>query len=272
MSDLLKKLKSVDALLPTEVYSELYKIVVKTKPNIILEVGTAHGGATIAMALGAQSNNKNCKIFTIDTFESLDDIPSSRAKFGSKIANTEIVERNFANAGVSDLIELFVGRSEEFPSEKKLSKIDVLMLDADGRIDRDLILYKDYLRDDTVIIIDDISGGPKLSHSLGNFSIDLKHVAVESLLKQLTTNQIIHVDYVVKNTAICRPIRPDEWTCEMLMHHAIVAYRNLVFTKISKKLFLKRFVLVSIKNNRVMKMLLPIFKLPFNVIKYVKNF
>lgn len=272
MSDIIERLKNVDALLPAEVYSELYQIVAKTKPHTILEVGTAHGGATIAMALAAQSTNGNCRIFTIDTLESLDDIPSSRAKFGNRIANKEIVERNFENAGVSDLIELFVGRSEEFPAEQKLSKIDILVLDADGRIDRDLILYKDYLSDDTVIIIDDIDGGPKLSRSLNNLSIDLKHVAVQSLLKQLTTNQIIHVDYVVKNTAICRPIRPDEWTCEMLMHHAIVAYRNLVFTKISEKLFLKRFVLVSIKNNRVMKMLLPIFKLPFNVIKYVKNF
>ena len=123
MRDIIERLKNVDALLPAEVYLELYRIVAKIKPNTILEVGTAHGGATIAMALAAQTNNKNCRIFTIDTLESLDDIPSSRAKFGNRIANKEIVERNFENAGVSNLIELFVGRSEGFPAKQKLSKI-----------------------------------------------------------------------------------------------------------------------------------------------------
>lgn len=268
----MRRLKSVDALLPSEVYSELYQIVVEKKPKVILEVGTAHGGATIALALGAKKNNIDCQIYTIDTLESLDDIPSSRAKFGSRVANQEIVERNFANAGVSDLIELFVGRSEEFPSVQKLTKIDILLLDADGRIDRDLVLYKDYLSNDTVIIIDDITGGPKLSHSSGNFSIDLKHVAVELLLNQLTSNQIIAVDYVVKNTAICRPIRPNEWTEEMLMQHAILAYRNLVFTKVSKQLFLKRFVLVLIKSNKIIKNLISLLKLPINFIYRFKFF
>lgn len=51
-----------DGTYPYEHYEYLYNTVVKNKPERILELGTAFGLTTIAMALG----NKNAKIDTLD--------------------------------------------------------------------------------------------------------------------------------------------------------------------------------------------------------------
>lgn len=271
MIELRNILKNVDALLPINVYEKLFEIVASKRPSTIVEVGTAHGGATIAMALGAKSVDLKCKIFTIDTLESLPDIPSSRTKFGDRDTNIEIVRNNFKRCGVSDLIELFVGRSEEFPKKEMLKKIDLLFLDADGRIDRDLIFFREYLSKDTIIIIDDIDGGPKLSPSAGKKSIDLKHVAVKILLKQFEINKIIEIKYKVDNTAFCMALKPDLWQEEKLRSIALNSYRELVFTKISNKNLIKRFIFVALKNYPIIKFFLPIIKIPYKFLGILKS-
>jgi len=125
-------------------------------PNF-LEVGTAHGAGTIALALGAKKAGLDVKIQTIDRFAGKF---SSRSGFGSVEQNKTIVQENFAHGKVSQCISLFVGSTDEFVAAgHQRERIDLLMLDADGRIDRDLLHFHHLLAPQAVVVIDDIDSG-----------------------------------------------------------------------------------------------------------------
>lgn len=182
-SRLYKALDEVDALMSRPVYDALFDTVTQEKPLQILEIGTAHGAGTIAMALGAEAQSLPTRIQTVDTLAALPDIPSSRAKYGNAQANEAIVRHNFRRAGVEERISLFVGRSDEFAMSAPLdAPIDMLVLDADGRIDRDLLLFRDRMTPDCLIVVDDIDGDVGASLSREGLALDLKHVISEKLV------------------------------------------------------------------------------------------
>ena len=96
-----------------------------------VEVGTAHGAATISLALGAATRPTPAKIWTIDK---LGGKFSSRSNYGSPEENRQIVLENCRRAGVEKMIQLFVGSPDEFVAAPQCPKrIDFLLLDADGQ-------------------------------------------------------------------------------------------------------------------------------------------
>lgn len=118
-----------------------------------LEVGTGHGGATIALAVGAKHARSDVHILTIDKMAGR---TSSRSEYGSEEDNRRAAEANFRHAGVDQHITLFVGSSEDFVRSGSCpERIDLMMLDADGRIDRDLMLFYNALPPGAPIVVDD---------------------------------------------------------------------------------------------------------------------
>ncbi|NJM55017.1 MAG: hypothetical protein HC841_03040, partial [Verrucomicrobiae bacterium] len=110
-SDLGSQMKSAGGLMPAAVYEELFTLASALSGANVVEVGTAHGAATIAIALGAKTSSPPVTIHTIDR---LGGKFSSRSKFGSVSDNEAIVRRNFREAGVERMIRMFVGSSDEF--------------------------------------------------------------------------------------------------------------------------------------------------------------
>lgn len=247
------KLKYVDALLPMSVYSKLYMLVKSERPSNILEIGTAHGAGTIAMALSCVDNDISCHIDTIDVFEESEQIPSSRSKFGDKNKNVEIVKEHFQKSGVDAIIKVFVGTSDLFFSSKIIEKkYDFVVIDADGRIDRDLIHLQPFLRKSSIIVIDDIDGSPQMQNPLGKMRIDLKHVITRKLVNAMIENDLIAELYHWDKTGVYRAKDPAKWKAERIHIIALNCYRELIFVNFDIKTTLKAMCLQFLKTNKIL--------------------
>jgi hypothetical protein len=115
--------------------------------------------------------------------------------------------------------------------------IDLLMLDADGRIDRDFLHFYDRLSPSALILVDDMDGGVFLHRtSSGVPYVDLKHRITSLLLKALERAKYLVVDRIVDTTAFCRrgSAKAD---VGQLTELALSCYRELVFTDVDQPLW-----------------------------------
>lgn len=230
--DLSQIVKRAGGMLPLEVYQALFDAAGSGDGSDFIEIGTAHGASAIALCLGARAAGKTPRIITVDPLSGLF---SSRARYGGPEENRAIVQRNFQASGTSGDIELFVGDSEALAGSGRLrTAADIVFLDSDGRIDRDLINLMPFLKDDALIIIDDVKPYAKLSiRSNGAPFVDLKHKISALLLERLVAMSWIVVEQVVGETAFCRRIHGHRWSVAALQEAALSCYRELVFTETS---------------------------------------
>lgn len=230
-------LKNADALFDPRTYRWLYQIVVEINPRIILEIGTAHGAATIVMGIAAKSLETNFYILTIDVLKSRDNILSSRSRYGDENINAEIIRNNFLREGLSGHIDLFVGTSQDyFESRPALVKYDLVLIDADGRIDRDLSLLIDFLREGTTIIFDDYDRSVNMIKFGGLKYLDLKHLSTSHLADAfINTNLLKLVDSSESGATIrCEVTNYEKWTAEKIASLAVVAYGKNIFIPIPR--------------------------------------
>lgn len=220
-----------NGMLPSAVYKAIFEAAsLAPGPNFV-EVGTGHGASAIALALGAKLAGVNAHVHTIDC---LGGRFSSRSRFGSVESNKNIIFRNFEEAGVQDCITLQVGTAEEFAGSAECpSQIHLLLLDADGRIDRDLLCFGDAISHNAIIIIDDVDDNVYVGQdSSGAHYIDLKHRITHLLLGMLASKGYLNVERQIESTVFCRYgahtiSKPD---LELL---ALGVYRELIFSPIS---------------------------------------
>lgn len=223
-------LSDIDALMSRAVYDALFDAVAEQGPAQILEIGTAHGAGTIALALGAVSRGHETRITTVDTLRALPDIPSSRARFGGPSENEAIVRSNFRKAGLEDRIKMHVGRSDEFATViPEGFTVDMLVLDADGRIDRDLALFGPYLVEGAAVIVDDIDGKVGAALQGGRLAIDLKHVISQKLTSRFVEEGYLRLEKRRVDTSFFRAQDPAAWDYGRMNEIAIASYRELVF-------------------------------------------
>ncbi len=229
-SQLHTALAEVDALMSKEVYDALFDTAAALGPRHVLEIGTAHGAGTIALALGAISGGHDTRITTVDTLQALPDIPSSRARFGGPVENEAIVRENFRRAGIADRVTLHVGRSDSLATvAPEEFAVDMLVLDADGRIDRDLALFGPRLAAEAMVIVDDIDGKVAAAMHGGQLSIDLKHVICAKLTGRLVEEGYLRFERRVVDTSFFRAQDPTGWDYDRLQEIALECYRELVF-------------------------------------------
>jgi predicted O-methyltransferase YrrM len=223
--------RRANGMLPESVYSELWELSGRIGGGTYLEVGTAHGGATIALALGAKEAGHSV---TINTIDRLGGKFSSRSRYGSPEDNRAIIEGNFRFAGVADCISLFVGSTEQFVSQGNCPRnINLLMLDADGMIDRDLAYFYNLLPPGAPIVIDDIDDGIYLGQTVsGTHYIDLKHRLTSLLLSTIVSQKYFSIEKISHTTSFCRK---GERFLDLEEFHrlAILCYRELVFSTVS---------------------------------------
>ena len=223
-------LGDVDALMSPAVYDALFDAVAAEGPRQILEIGTAHGAGTIALALGAASARHDTRITTVDTLQALPDIPSSRARYGGPAENELLVRDTFRKAGVEDRVSLHVGRSDGFAAALPEGfGVDMLVLDADGRVDRDLALFGPYLSKGAAVIVDDIDGKVSAALQGGRLAIDLKHVIAQKLTTRLVEDGFLRLEKRVVDTAFFRADDPASWDYTAMSRRAIECYRELIF-------------------------------------------
>jgi len=233
MSDnLAQHTKAANGMLSAEVYQAIFDTVSASKCANIVEIGTAHGAATISLALGVAARGGGATVWTVDR---LGGRHSSRSAFGSPSENERIVMANLSRAKVDHLVRLFVGSSDEFLSSGQCpDRIDLLMLDADGRIDRDLLHFYGRMPADAPIIVDDVDSSIYLNRNHEGIPyIDCKHRATALLLDGFCHEDYLRIKQRIGNTAFCERTSK-EFNRSAFLELAVKAYRDLVFADVDE--------------------------------------
>jgi predicted O-methyltransferase YrrM len=223
LNDIFKDIvRNCDGMLAPAVYQKLYQAALSG--GTIVEVGTGLGAGTVALALGLRDSCLPGRVFTFDPMLG----GPRRALTGVENRVTQ-VRSNLAAFGVESLVEIIPltladGLGRILASEQ----ISVLMLDADGRIDRDILLLETRIAMGAKIIIDDNVDLVRLSKASGfGYRVDAKMRLTFLLLEWLRKEQFITTGETIGNTLFA------ERTAEsrpLSLSGALEAYRQLVFT------------------------------------------
>ena len=211
-------------MLSAHVYQKIYDTARSSEGGVIVEIGAAHGAGTVCLAMGLRDASRPGKVYS---FEKI--IGGSREQFGGLSENEKIIRSNLRHFGVEDRVELIIGDVEDdhhrVPRDRP---IEVLVLDADGRIDRDIGLFYDSVRIGGAVIIDDVADMVRVKPTKdGRYSVDQKHRLTFLLLRELIGANMLTKGEAFSGTWFGRKL---EASASDLSHKAVLgAYRQLVF-------------------------------------------
>jgi len=148
----------------------------KTCSGHILEIGAFLGGATMAAALGARESGNQKAIVTIEPGGRLE-----HPRLGTKNIMRDL-ERSLAKQRVSEMVTLIEGYSFEPGTISTVRRalgsdpIGLLIIDADGAVQRDIGCYAECLADGCWLVIDDYAG------PVGNIKVTPTRSDVDALV------------------------------------------------------------------------------------------
>ncbi len=150
--------KTTNGMLPANIYREMYQQSLAHSHNDIIDIGVGQGPSSIAFALGIVHSQRTNIVHVIDQFEQVKDGPhrycTKDFPEGCRLANTEVFLNHVNDYGVDGTIQTYPCRTDEVDLDPDL-QADILAIDADGLIDRDLGYFFDNLVPGGYIIIDD---------------------------------------------------------------------------------------------------------------------
>jgi len=145
------------SMLHLDVLLSIYHFA-KTCSANILEIGAFLGGATMAAALGVRDSGRGKILVSIEPGGSL-----KHPQLPSRDIFRDL-QRNLHKHRLSDMAKLINGRSFEPATVAAVheaigaGQIGLLIIDADGRVKRDLDLYGAKLTDGCAVVVDDYLG------------------------------------------------------------------------------------------------------------------
>tara|TARA_B100000787_G_C16150241_1_gene276211 strand:+ start:319 stop:1146 length:828 start_codon:yes stop_codon:yes gene_type:complete len=221
--DALAVKRKANGMLSIDVYQEMYHLAQKVEQNTtILEIGTAHGAGSISLALGSQGKNK---VASIDKITG-----GSRDKFGTLEENKVIIKNNFKYFGVEKVIDFYIGTSTEIASHlpEELT-ISMLVIDADGAIDRDFELFYNKLLPGSTIIIDDYSNYVRIKKDKKITRIDQKFRLTHMLVSFMEQANLLKKNKVIDSTYFGIKPQNQKDDVNFSQYDFRHVYRNLTF-------------------------------------------
>lgn len=210
-------------MMRAEVYQAVYEAAVRSPGDVFLEVGAGHGAATVCLALAMRSRGRSGVVYSFDKFEG-----GSRKAYGDASQNLAAMHASLEHFGVDDLVRVVPGdvstTAEAVPAE---APIALLMLDCDGRIDRDLGVFLDRVVPGGAVIIDDCADRVRATPKPGGVRIDQKHRLTWLLANSAEHHGLIQRREVVNQTwfGSATGRRVANWPAEAVLD----CYRQLVF-------------------------------------------
>ena len=214
-------------LLTNAAYRMLYQMVIKAPAGDAVEVGTAHGAATIVIARALKDSGRSGRVHSIDKI-----VGGSCDRFGSEEDNIAVIKRNFSLYGVDDAISFYAELSDAaarlLPAD---ISIGILMLDADGAIDRDFALFYNKIVPSGLIVIDDYDPGLVVKRlTNGDIFVDQKHLLTFHLVNHFVHHGLLSDVNVCGETVFAR--KPTNLKSVSFKDFDTTAvYRNLTFAQ-----------------------------------------
>ena len=129
----------------------------KAASGAVLEIGPYLGGSTIALAWGVRASaHPQGRVTTVES--------GGQHLTHPTLPSDDILrdlKRNLEKRGVAETVTLIEGHSTEKAVGRQLrsvlrpGSVEMLFLDADGEVQRDVELFGDLLREDCLLIVDD---------------------------------------------------------------------------------------------------------------------
>jgi predicted O-methyltransferase YrrM len=186
-----------NGMLPADVYQRIYDLARSAPGGLFVEVGAAHAAATVCLASALRDSGRQEKVYS---FEKI--VGGSRKKFGDFETNKRIIEENISFFGLSSHIVMNYGLVEDLARTiPEGAPLGLMMLDADGRIDRDFSLFFNSLVRKAVIVIDDVAPVVRVratSRALAvhQVSVDQKHRISQLLVDYFVSHGMIEGEMV----------------------------------------------------------------------------
>jgi predicted O-methyltransferase YrrM len=153
-------------LMPAAVYRRLHDSATECGGGTIVEIGTFHGAATAALALGAGAQ---VEILTADQ------LPPRVLEDRSAPEMIAALQETWRSFGVAEQVRFVHGGSEALVAEADPGDVRLLLLDGGGRIEADLALLWDRLSPGALIVIDDIDGALQVERTARAMRVQQKH-------------------------------------------------------------------------------------------------
>lgn len=189
--------------MPLDCYEDLYREALSLEKGSIVEIGPARGAGTVVLGLAAKRNSGIELVISIDAFR------DSRAlkSFDDVEENIAELKRNLAYFGCGDEVTIMTAGHEDWELIRSCG-VAMLVIDADGSLDRDFSNYYNLLPAGATVFVDDCAltlnkyARTRNTRERTGFSDDPIEDAGPSLEKQaplgkeyLTT---CFIDYMVK--------------------------------------------------------------------------
>jgi predicted O-methyltransferase YrrM len=216
-----------NGMMRPEVYKAIYQHALKAKPGDMVEVGTAHAASTVCLALAIKNAGREGRVFTFDRHAA-----GSRSKYGDAAANVRIARDNLKTFGVDDIVEIVIGDVAEGHIACQSRNLSLLMIDADGQVDRDMRLFGDRLLEQAPVIIDDFALRGRARDLKTHLRIDQKHRITYHLTELFEDAGVIEKTHQVNETWF--GIRGRQSVKAASWPSIVEAYRHLIFSDVKR--------------------------------------
>lgn len=220
MIDFAEIKRSCDGMMRPDVYESIHDAALTAPNGLFVEIGTAHGASTVCIGLAAQE--RGMKVQTFDSFRA-----GGRANYGDASENERIARGNIARYGLAETVTVQKCDVSDVPAYID-ELVSLLMLDCDGRIDRDLSALFDRLAPGATIIIDDCAHRSRVrDNGDGTCRIDQKH-----LLTWMLTDSLCRAGVLVETGQVYQTwfgAKGETNIADWPIDEQLAAYRGLVF-------------------------------------------
>lgn len=177
-----------NGMMTSEIYRKIFSLCKNIDSGSVLELGTAGGGSIISAGLGLKAGGKNLKAYSIDKF-----ISGSWGEDLDSDVNYQTVSNRLSTFDVSGFVTLIKARLDNFSEYKSsLNSVSFLIIDADGKIHRDLFNLMTLCRDRTLLLIDDYQQLVRLNqHKNMSWTVCWKKIKTWDVVNQLIEFNVI---------------------------------------------------------------------------------